>query len=130
MGRTASIKSEFKRELGRALGGAVFGAGGYLGVQILRAIYKTFLENKQQQAFSQMHQIFPELNQLDPKRKRMLFETIRTFNPELAANPWTLGSLISRIHAAQYITPDLLAEMTKVKVPPPPQVALGRYTFG
>lgn len=122
--------SEFWKEMDKLLAKLVFGAAAYAGYKELQKIREKTLERTQERAFSQMHQIFPELNQLDPKRKRMLFETIRKFNPELATNPWVLGSLVSRIHAAQYITPDLLSEIARIKPPQAPRVQLGKLTFG
>lgn len=112
---TIGIGATIRKALPGVLGKALYvpaTAGATYGVyRLVRAIETARLRKSQQRAFEEMHKFFPELGNLDPEHKKQIFNAIAQLNPELSTNPWIMGSLVSRIGAAQFITPDLIKQL-------------------
>lgn len=112
---TSGIGATIKKVLPGVLAKALYVpamAGATYGVyRLVKAVEAAKLRKSQQQAFEEMHKFFPELGNLDPEHKKQIFSAIAQLNPELSTNPWIMGSLVSRIGAAQFITPDLIRQL-------------------
>ncbi|MEM5810459.1 MAG: hypothetical protein QXP66_00990 [Candidatus Aenigmatarchaeota archaeon] len=130
--KTINIRNPVKTDLSKPVNKSMFGpllkkilpklilipaitGTAYGAFRIISAIQQRSLEKKQQETFQKMHKFFPELEKLDPMQKQEIFNAIAQLNPGISTNPWIMGSLVSRIGAAQFITPDLIQQLKSPK---------------
>lgn len=102
------IKEEASRAIGKALGAGAVAGGAYFGYSLLSNLLERLRSRKRfETAYRRMHQFFPELQAVPEPAKREIAGTIHTLSPVVGEHPILLGSVVSRIHSAQYFTPDV-----------------------
>ncbi len=116
MKKHANMWEATKQELPKFIAAAIAGGATLTGYSIYSAIRDAIDRIKENKAFELSEKFFPELKNIPPAFKLGIFEMIRHLNPGLAQNPFVLGSLISRIYAAQYVTPEVLKTLSEAKL--------------